>query len=237
MRLSIFMKKAFLLLLLLSTGIQSRAQKGFVQYGGLAGVSFVNLYGNPFIEAFLKSKARVVGGPAVYYSLSKHWAVRSNFFYESKGATGIMPLFDEEGEPLGFYNADIHYNYLTIPLLFDFHFGGKLRGNLTAGPFVGILIHQRSTFSRVGTGESIEQKGTGGFYPWDGGAVVAAGLRYALNKRITLSFESRINFGLANIVSRPVLGSTTIYTIATQHLCGVYYTPGYLAGKVRANQQ
>lgn len=230
------MKKINILLLLLCIQCSALSQKRFVQYGGLAGVSFVNLYGNPFIEAFLKPKARIVAGPSVYYPLSKHWAIKSNLFYESKGAAGIMPLYDEEGEPLGFFNADIHYNYLTIPLLFDFMFGRRLKGNISAGPFVGMLIHQRSLFTKPITGETIERKGTGGFYPWDGGAVFAAGARYSLNKRITLSFESRINFGLSNIVSQPVLNSTTIYTLATQHLFGIYYTPGYYAGKVRARE-
>lgn len=231
------MKKVLFLFLFVSHLSFSQSQKGFVQYGALAGVSFVNLYGNPFIETFLKSTTRVVAGPSVYYPLSNHWAVKSNLFYESKGAGGIMPLFDKGGEPLGFFNAEIHYNYLTIPLLFDFMFGRRLKGNLSAGPFVGVLLHQRSVFTQSVTGETIEKKGTSGFYPWDGGAVFAAGLRYALNKRVTLSFESRINFGLANIVSQPILGSTTIYTLATQHLLGFYYTPGYLAGKVRARQE
>lgn len=231
------MKKILFLILFISNFSFSQSKKGFVQYGALAGVSFVNLYGNPFIETFLKSSTRVVAGPSVYYPLSNHWAVKSNLFYESKGAGGIMPLYDKEGEPLGFFNAEIHYNYLTIPLLFDFMFGRRLKGNLSAGPFVGVLLHQRSVFTQPITGETIEKKGTGGFYPWDGGAVFAAGLRFALNKRVTLSFESRVNFGLANIVSQPVLGSTTIYTLATQHLLGFYYTPGYLAGKVRAGQE
>ncbi|MBK9637175.1 MAG: PorT family protein [Bacteroidetes bacterium] len=141
------MKKLLFLLLFVSKLTFSQSKKGFVQYGALAGVNFVNLYGNPFIETFLKSATRVVVGPSVYYPLSNHWAVKSNLFYESKGAGGIMPLFDEEGEPLGFFNAEIHYNYLTIPLLFDFTFGRKLKGNLSAGPFVGVLIHQRSVFT------------------------------------------------------------------------------------------
>jgi len=230
------MNKIRILLVILCIHSAALSQQRFVQYGGITGVSFVNLYGNPFIEAFLKPKARIVVGPSVYYPLSNHWAVKTNLFYESKGATGIMPLFDEEGEPLGFFNTEIHYNYLTIPWLFDFTFGRRLKGNLSAGPFVGILIHQRSRFTKPITGETIEQKGTAGFYPWDGGAVFAAGLRYSVNKRVTLSLESRINIGLSNIVSQPVLGSTTIYTLATQHLFGFYYTPGYYAGKVRARE-
>ena len=230
------MKKIQLLLFVLCIHSVAWSQKKFVQYGGLAGTSIVNLYGNPFIEAFLKPKARIVAGPSVYYPLSNHWAVKSNLFYESKGAEGIMTLFDEEGDTLGFFNTEIHYNYITVPLLFDFMFGRRLKGNLSAGPFVGVLIHQRSLFTSPVTGESIERKGTGGFYPWDGGAVFAIGARYALNKRVTLSFESRINIGLSNIVSQPILGSTTIYTLATQHLIGFYYTPGYLAGKVRARE-
>jgi len=231
------MKKILPFLLLILISKSSPAQKSFVQYGGLAGVSLVNLYGNPFVETFLKSDARVVVGPSVYYAFSKHWAIKSNLFYESKGAGGILPLFDKDGEPIGIYNADIHYNYLTVPILFDYFFGRRLKGNLSAGPFVGVLLHQKTIFTPPISGESIVRKGTSGFYPWDGGVVFAGGLRYALNKRITLSFESRFNIGLANIVSTPTLGSTTIYTLATQHLFGIYYTPGYYAGKVRAIQQ
>ena len=78
------MKKVLFLFLFVSHLSFSQSQKGFVQYGALAGVSFVNLYGNPFIETFLKSTTRVVAGPSVYYPLSNHWAVKSNLFYESK---------------------------------------------------------------------------------------------------------------------------------------------------------
>jgi hypothetical protein len=38
---------------------------------------------------------------------------------------------------------------------------------------------------------------------------------------------------MTNIVSIPVLSSLTIYTLSSKILVGVYYTPGYNAGKVR----
>ncbi len=209
------------------------AQKNTVQYGFLTGVSFVNLYGNPFIETFLEPEARFTGGPAIYYPFSKHFSVRSHLFFESKGAGGIFPLFDEAGDLLGFYNADISYKYLTVPCLIDYFFGRRLKAHLTAGPFIGTMLSQRTTFTEPVSGETLSERGTSDYIPWDGGLIVGGGARYAINKRINISLEGRFNIGMTNIVSRPVLGSLTIYTLATQILAGVYYTPGYYAGKVR----
>lgn len=216
------------------TAFTAQAQKNPVQYGILMGPSFVSIYGNPFIETFLESDFRFAAGPSVYHPFSKHFSVKSNLFYESKGATGIMPLFDEAGELLGFYNTNISYKYLTVPLLFDYFFGNRFKANLTAGPYIGLMLSQKTTFTEPVSGESIVEKGTSNYIPWDGGLVLGAGGRYAVNRRINVSLEGRFNIGMTNIVSRPVLGSLTLYNIASQILLGVYYTPGYYAGKVRA---
>ncbi|MBL7922817.1 MAG: PorT family protein [Bacteroidia bacterium] len=227
------MKKAIFLVLLISLSIQTPAQKNFVQVGLLAGPSWVNLYGNPFIETFLEPEFRFTGGPTVYYPFHKHFAVKSNLFFESKGSGGILPLFDEAGEPLGIHETEVHYNYLTIPLLFDYYFGRRLKGNLTAGPYLGVMLNQNTTYTKPVGGESIVEKGTANFIPWDGGLVLGTGGRYTLSKRFTVSIEGRYNIGLTNIVSRPVMGSLTIYNLSTQIMLGIFYTPGYQAGRVR----
>ena len=227
------MKRLLPLLILVSITNTCIAQNKFYQVGFQAGPSFINLYGNPFIETFLERDLSFAAGPAIYYPFSKRFAVKSNLFFEIKGSGGVMPLFDDAGEPLGFFNTKIRYNYLTVPLLFDYYFGRRLRGNLTMGPYVGVLLSTKSTFTEAVSGESIVITGTSNYIPWDGGLVLGAGGRYALNKRITLSLEGRFNIGMANIISRPILGSLTIYNISSQILLGVYYTPGYQAGKVR----
>ncbi|MBK9401644.1 MAG: hypothetical protein IPN36_12540 [Bacteroidetes bacterium] len=40
-------------------------------------------------------------------------------------------MFDEVGGFDGLYNAKISYSYLTIPLLFEYNFGNRMKGNLT----------------------------------------------------------------------------------------------------------
>jgi hypothetical protein len=101
------------------------------------------------------------------------------------------------------------------------------------GPWAGLLLSQKTTFTEPVSGEVIENKGTTSYIPWDGGIVLGAGLRYGLNKRITFSLDGRFDIGMTNIVSIPVLSSLTIYTLSSKILVGVYYTPGYNAGKVR----
>jgi Outer membrane protein beta-barrel domain len=227
------MKRTLLLLCFLLSAVQSNSQNRFFQYGFITGASSVNLYGNPYIEAFLEPEWRITGGPAVYYPLSRHFSIKSNLFFESKGAGGIMPLFDKDGEPLGIFNTKVKYQYLTVPLLFDYYFGNRLKGNFTMGPWAGLLLSQKTTFTEPVSGEVIENKGTTSYIPWDGGIVLGAGLRYGLNKRITFSLDGRFDIGMTNIVSIPVLSSLTIYTLSSKILVGVYYTPGYNAGKVR----
>lgn len=220
------------LLFFLITG-KLTAQQSFFQYGFQAGGTRVNLYGNPFIEAFLEPDWRITGGPALYYPFARKWAIRSNLFFESKGSGGVIPLYDEEGDPMGIYNVKSRFNYMTVPLLFDFHFGRRLSCHLTGGPFMGLLLSRRTIYTDPASGEEMIEKGTSSFVPWDGGLVLGSGLRYGVNKRITVSMDTRLNLGMANIVSRPVLSSLTIYTLSSQFLLGIYYTPGYTAGKMR----
>ncbi|MBK9401643.1 MAG: hypothetical protein IPN36_12535 [Bacteroidetes bacterium] len=57
--------------------------------------------------------------------------------------------------------------------------------------------------------------GTSNYIPLDGGLILGAGGRYAVNRRINVSLEGRFNIGVTNIVSRPVMNSLTIYTLAS----------------------
>ena len=75
------MKRCYFLLFLIGFHLQVSAQKNTVQYGFQTGPSFVNLYGNPFIETFLEPALRMTGGPAVYYPFSKHFIAALPLFY------------------------------------------------------------------------------------------------------------------------------------------------------------
>ena len=227
------MKTRLLVLFCFLLSGKAMAQHDFFQYGFQTGPSWVKLYGNPFIETFLESDLRVTGGPAIYYPFARKWAVRSNLFFESKGSGGIMPLYDDAGNPLGIYTVNTKLNYLNVPLLLDYHMGEKFRVDFTMGPFLGLLIGHKTVYSEPVTGEQVVLSGTSTFIPWDGGLVLGTGARYGVNKRITISLDGRFNIGMTNIVSRPIFSSLTIYTLSSQILFGLYYTPGYNAGKVR----
>lgn len=227
------MKRLLVAAMLLAMLDSVNAQRTFVQFGIQAGVQFVNLYGNPYIESFLQRDLRPVGGPAVLYPINRHWALRSNLFYDARGAEGLFPLFEDDGSPKGFYTTEVNMTSLSVPLLLEYQFGGRLRGHLTAGIYGTALLSYKASFSKPNGTEKITQRGTSYFQPLEGGAVLGYGIRYIVNRRITIGLENRFDIGLSNIVSRPVLGSLTIYHLTAPVLLGVYYTPGYAAGKVR----
>lgn len=228
------LKKTLLLfLLLLCIHIRVQSQQPAVEIGFLAGPAFTSLYGNPYIETFLEGDQGFAAGPAFYYPFHRRWAIRSNLFFEKKGASGLMPYFDNEGELVGIFQTDVGYRYITAPLLFDYYFGRRLSGHLTGGAYTGLMLGQSTRYSDPVSGESFNENSTSYYRPWDSGLVLGFGGRYKLKPRWSLSLETRFNFGISNIVSRPVLGSLTIYNNATQVLFGVYYTPGYIFTKIR----
>lgn len=222
-----------LTMLTLMVQYQVRAQKPSTQIGFLAGPGLTKLYGNPYIETFLEGAQGFAGGPAFYYPFHRKWAIRSNLFFEKKGASGFMPYFDDEGEIMGIFQTEVRYKYITAPLLFDFHFGRRLLGHLTGGAYTGLMLGQSTSYSDPVSGETFKDKSTTNYRPWDSGLVLGFGGRYRLKPRWNLSLETRFNFGIFNIVSRPVLGSLTIYNNSTQILFGVYYTPGYMFTRFR----
>lgn len=215
---------------------------GFAQHHGNSEIGFTigpswsSVYGNPFIETYLERSSGFTGGPALYYNFRRHWAIRSNILIEKKGASGMMPFFDREGNFLGFFDTEVKYRYITVPLLFDYYFGRKLEGHLTGGAYTGLMLSQSTTYKDPQTGFTKEERGTAEYRPWDSGISLGFGARYNYKPRFTLSLETRFNFGITNIVSRPVLGSLTIYNTTGMVLLGAYYKPGYIFKKLRGKR-
>lgn len=193
--------------------------------GMMGGIGFVGLTGNPLLSSLLQNDTRLCIGPAVRMQLNNRYSVRSNFLYESKGARGFLPLYDEEGEPLGLFQADIRYDYITLPCLFEAAWGGRLKFTLSMGPYLGIMLSQKTTYTDPITGESDEDTDMSKYVPWDGGWITGGGLRWQAGRRTSITLDGRLNFGLANVASKPVFYSLELHQQSSQVLLGVHFSP------------
>lgn len=220
------------LIFLLTMGVginEGEAQSKAWDAGAMGGVGFVRLNGNPLLSSLLESDMRPCFGPAVRIELNKRYSVRSNLAYESKGAKGFLPLYDEEGEPLGLFQTQINYDYLTLPLLIEAAWGGKVKFALSMGPYLGIMLSQKTTYTDLFSGDSFEDTDMSNYVPWDGGWVIGSGLRLQVGKRTHITLDGRLNFGLANVASKPVFYSLELHQQSSQLLLGFHLTPKSLS--------
>lgn len=216
-----------ILSLLLSCALQreSFGQSRSWDAGMLGGTGIVRVNGNPLLSNLLESDVRPCFGPAVRIELNKRYSIRSNLTYESKGAIGFLPLYNEAGDPLGLFQTDIRYNYLALPVLVEAAWGGKLKFTASMGPYLAVMLSQKTTYTDLVAGERIEDTDMSNYVPWDGGWITGSGLRWQAWKRTSLSIDARLNFGLANVASKPVFYSLELHQQSTQILLGIHVSP------------
>ena len=81
-------------------------------------------------------------GASAYYYFSNRWSLKGKLIYDQKGwnndyirdnATGIL------------YNTNYKVNYLTVPVMANWHFGSKRNWYLNFGPYAGFLLNAKDT--------------------------------------------------------------------------------------------
>ena len=124
--------------------MQAQAQEaGATELGAIGGVSFAtvsDIQGNG-------ADARVsfnFGGSFEYY-FSDRWGIKTGLIYDSKGwADGFVESFDNTGNPQ-IATADFKLNYLTIPVMANWHFGSTRKWYLNFGGYAGFLLNAEET--------------------------------------------------------------------------------------------
>ncbi|HTD42250.1 MAG TPA: porin family protein [Mucilaginibacter sp.] len=77
-----------------------------------------------------------LGFSAEYY-FSNRWSIKGKLIYDQKGWGNGYLILPDNSEIDG---VDIHLNYLTIPVMANWHFGRTRNWYLHFGPYVGFLL-------------------------------------------------------------------------------------------------
>jgi hypothetical protein len=221
------------LCLLIVCTCAAKAQSGFIRAGIQTGIASVGLKGDPNLDIFLERDLRPLIGPGIWVPMKNNRAFRAQLLYCQKGAKGVLPLFNEDGDPLGFFQTDIRFNYLSLPLLFEKAWGKRLQFCIGIGTYLGLMLNQRTEYNDLISGESFSDNSTAPYVPWDGGLVLGTGLRFNAGKRIHFCLDMRGEWGVANVASKPVLFSQIVRQSANQVMLGFYYAPSKRAGQTR----
>lgn len=135
------MKKLMAALMLLGASSAAQSQeKGSFELGTTIGYNLATVTAGSNTNSEYRSglNATVFGD----YYFSDRWSLKAKLSYDQKGwDNGYITNLDNNQS----YNTNYQLNYLTIPVMANWHFGKKRNWFLNFGPYAGILLDAKET--------------------------------------------------------------------------------------------
>ena len=135
------MKKT-ILVALITFGISSNLsaqKKDDVEFGVNIGFNSSSVSDSQY--SYDSSTGLNVGGSLDYY-FSNTWSLKVKMIYDQKGWDNGEILNLDDGQ---YYPTDYNLDYLTIPVMANWHFGNKKEWYLNFGPYLGFLLSAKDT--------------------------------------------------------------------------------------------
>lgn len=122
------------------------------------------------------------------YYFSDRWGIKAKLIYDQKGwANGFIfntDTFDS-------VTTDFKVNYLTIPVMANWHFGSTRKWYLNFGPYIGLLLNAEDSELGMDLKE--------GFKSTDFGFAFGIGYKFPINDATKLFVEYEGQSGLSDI--------------------------------------
>jgi len=180
------MKKQYLLLIALCSFFITNAQdKGAFEYGFFAGLNVSNVSTLNNDDSASSKIGFNVGAYGEYY-FSDRWSVRANLNYDQKGWSD--GFFEDDTE---IFSTDYAVNYLTVPVLANWHFAKKRNWYLNVGPYAGFLLNAKVTENDFDVTEA--------FSGTDFGLAFGIGVKIPINKENQIFIEYGAQSGFSDI--------------------------------------
>ncbi|EDP96336.1 porin family protein [Kordia algicida OT-1] len=169
---------------------QLQAQdKGTIEIGAIGGINFAtvsDIQGNA-----AKTRVAFNFGASGEYYFSDRWGIKTGLIYDSKGwADGFVESFNNTGDPQ-ISSADFKLNYLTIPVMANWHFGSTRKWYLNFGGYAGFLLNAEET----AFGNDVKD----GLTSTDFGLALGIGYKFPISDKVKLCIEYQEQFGLVDI--------------------------------------
>ena len=126
-------------------------------------------------------------GVAGDFYFSNRWSLKVKVLYDQKGSGNGLVISDNNGNQAGGFN--LKANYITIPVMANWHFGMHRNWYLDFGPYIGILT------SATYGGEDIKDA----LNSTDAGFRVDLGVKFPISDRAKFFIEIGGQGGAANV--------------------------------------
>ena len=189
------MKKLFTILLVAASCSTAFSQeKGNFEYGFNIGlnVSGVTVGTNYTSDSKIGFNVGAFGD----YFFSDRWSIKAKLNFDQKGWNGGYFSNNNVGSLTNY-----RYDYLTVPVMANWHFGRKRNWYLNFGPYVGFLIDAKETNLDIDLKDLSESI--------DAGLALGIGVKIPVTDKIKILLEVDSQSGLADIIKNNQGGSTT----------------------------
>lgn len=129
-----------------------------------------------------------IGFSAEHY-FSNRWSIKGKVIYDQKGFGNGYLAFDDGTEIDG---VDFHLNYLTIPVMANWHFGRTRNWYLHFGPYIGVLLNASESSN---SGVDVKQA----FNTTDVGFDAGIGVKFPVSNQVKFFIELDGQGGFTNV--------------------------------------
>lgn len=159
-----------------------------VEFGLNVGVNFSNISNSE--DSAESSTGFNVGGSMDFY-FSDRWSIKGKLIYDRKGWDDDF-ISDQSGNLV---RTDINVDYLTIPVMANWHFGAKRNWYLHFGPYAGILLSAKETRFDTSVDQYLNSS--------DFGLAFGIGVKVPVSDKIKVFFEYDGQSGFSDVFDYP----------------------------------
>ncbi len=178
--------KLFLALALLNAVFVFAQEKGNFELGGNIGVNFSNIALSGNVDGETDSKIGLNLAASGEYYFNDRWGLKAKLIYDQKG---WADSFVEDPRTFRVVEGDMELNYLTIPVMANWHFGKKRNWYLNFGLYTAFLLS--AEVAGIDTKEGFENS--------DFGLALGIGVKFPISDKAKLFLEYDAQSGFSNI--------------------------------------
>ena len=187
------------------------------------GPNVSSIWGNELVKDDCSPLFGLSAGLTLDYTKHKKPGLRSGVYFERKGSTIRVELMDRSGHVAGTTESKTTFDYISIPIHVQVHFGGRVQMFVSGGGYLAYLYQAKQYTNTMPYYPAITSYITEYYLPIDWGISLAIGATWPLSPAYSLSFECRDNLGLRNISKLPVSKNQVVRTNMFNLGVGLHY--------------
>jgi hypothetical protein len=180
------MKKLFIILLSIGSSLTAFSQeKGSFQFGVVAGLNGSTVTSGSVTNSSYRTGFNA--GATGDYFFSDRWSIKAKVSFDQKGWNdGYISV--DDGPNVG---TDYKLDYLTIPVMANWHFGKTRNWYLNFGPYAGILLSAKETALKMDLKNFMQST--------DVGLAFGIGVKIPVAQRVKILLELDGQSGFTNV--------------------------------------